>query len=142
MATSSLRSPLDKVGDIVYFARMLSKIRAQATGELPSDYQPNLGKGFDQSCVNFLRVDYEKLVQRVLAGGSDEEILAWCFREGRRPSPEEIFVWNEFMRKRGWKDEITETLARRKKESGMSERADIETMFAFIDADEDRLPSS
>jgi len=43
------------------------------------------------------------------------------------------------MRKRGWNDEISETLTRRKKEGGLAERADIETMFQFIDADEGRL---
>jgi gluconokinase len=47
-------------------------------------------------------------------------------------------VWNEFMRERGWNDEISGTLKRRKKETGMADRSEIETMFAFIDADEGR----
>jgi len=42
------------------------------------------------------------------------------------------------MRKRGWNDEVSETLQRRKKQAGMSERSDIETAFEFIDADERR----
>ena len=42
------------------------------------------------------------------------------------------------MRKRGWNDEVSETLKRRKKESGMAGRSEIQTMFAFIDADEGR----
>jgi len=42
------------------------------------------------------------------------------------------------MRKRGWNDEITETLKRRKKEAGMADRSEIDTMFAFIDVDEGR----
>ncbi len=42
------------------------------------------------------------------------------------------------MRKRGWNDEVSETLTRRKKEAGMGDRADIQTMFDFIDADEGR----
>jgi Domain of unknown function (DUF5069) len=41
------------------------------------------------------------LVDRVLKGGSDEEILEWCFANGRRLNQEEIFVWNQFMTKRG-----------------------------------------
>ena len=44
------------------------------------------------------------------------------------------------MRKRGWNDEVSETLKRRKKEAGMAGRSEIETMFAFIDADEGRSP--
>jgi hypothetical protein len=135
-----LRSPFQKVDGFVYFARMLDKIRAHGKSALPPDYQPNLGKGFDQLCVAFLRVDYNQLVDRVKQGGSDEEILHWCFSVGRQPSEDEVYVWNEFMRKRGWNDEVSETLKRRKKEAGMAGRSEIETMFAFIDADEGRSP--
>ena len=71
-------------------------------------------------------------------GGRDEEILDWCFEKGRKPSNEEIEVWNDFMRKRGWNDEAAETLARRKKESSFSDRAEIQTLFNYIDADEGR----
>ncbi len=133
-----LRSPAEKVGGIVYFGRMLDKIRVHAKGELPADYQPNLGKGFDGRCITFLGISYNDLVGQVKAGGSDEEILDWCFEKGRKPSNEEIEVWNDFMRKRGWNDEAAETLARRKKESGFSDRIEIQTLFNYIDADEGR----
>lgn len=138
MRDLALRSPSVKVGGLVYFARMLDKIRQHAKGELPPEYQANLGRGFDASCATFLRVDYNRLAECVKQGGTDEEILQWCFSMGRQPSEDEIYVWNEFMRKRGWSDEVSETLKRRKKEAGMAGRSEIETMFAFIDADEGR----
>jgi hypothetical protein len=138
MAYRDLPGPSERVGGIVYFARMVAKIRAHAHGDLPSDYQPNLGKGFDGSCVKFLKVNYSQLVERVKKGGSDEEILEWCFASGRRPTDDEIFVWNEFMRKSGWNDHLTEKVTFRKQEAGMSERDEIQTMFDFIDADEGR----
>jgi Domain of unknown function (DUF5069) len=137
-----LRSPYAKVNGLVYFARMLDKIRKHAHNDLPEEYQANLGKGFDESCVRLLRIDYNQLVDRVKQGGTDEEILQWCFNIARQPSDHEIYVWNEFMRKRGWNDEISETLKRRKKEAGMADRSEIETMFAFIDADEGHLPGA
>ena len=140
MAQFPLRSPSEKVGGLFYFGRMLDKIRAHAKGELPSDYHANLGKGFDDKCVKFLRVNYEQLVEHVKKAGTDEEILQWCFSVGRRPSENDIYVWNEFMRKRGWNDEVSEMVTRRKAEAGMSDRSDIETSFQFIDADEGRLP--
>lgn len=133
-----LRSPYVKVGGIVYFGRMLDKIRAHVKGELPDEYAANLGRGFDASCVKFLHVDYNHVVERVKHGGTDEEILQTCFTMGRQPSEEEIHVWNEFMRKRGWNDELTEVLKRRKKEAGMAGRSEILTMFSFIDVDEGR----
>ena len=133
-----MRSPAAKVGGLVYFGRMIDKIRAHAVGELPQEYQPNLGKGFDAECATFLHIDYHKLANLVRHGSSDEELLQWCFKNGRQPTEREVFVWNEFMRKRGWNDDVSETLIRRKNEGGMADRSEITTMFAFIDADEER----
>ena len=138
MSSVDLRSPSEKVGDLFYFGRMLDKIRSHAKGELHPDYHANLGKGFDEKCVTFLQINYDQLVKRVRQGGSDEEILQWCFSVGRRPSEDDIYVWNEFMRKRGWNDEVSETVKRRKREAGMADRSDIQTAFQFIDADERR----
>jgi hypothetical protein len=138
MAEFGVRSPTAKVGGLVYFGRMLDKIRLHATGELPPEYQANLGKGFDKSCLEFLSIEYPALTARVKEGGSDDEILEWCFAKGRRPTPNDIAVWNEYMRKRAWNDELSDILARRKKESGFSDRSDIQTMFQYIDADEGR----
>jgi gluconokinase len=133
-----VRSPSQKIGGLVYFGRMLDKIRVHARGDLPEDYQPNLGKGFDAKCCAFLHLDYARLSERVKQGPTDEEILEWAFTTGRRPTDDEITMWNEFMRKFGWRDHAAEILERRKRESGMQDRADIETMFQFIDADEGR----
>jgi hypothetical protein len=133
-----IRSPSAKVGGLFFFGRTLDKIGAHAKGELPADYQPNLGIGFDERVVKLLGVNYGDLVERVKQGGSDDEILQWCFSEGRKPSEEEVYVWNEFMRKYGWNDQASDRLKTRKKECGMTDRSEIETMFTFIDADEGR----
>jgi hypothetical protein len=140
MAQVALRSPSEKTHGLFYFGRMVDKIRLHARGELPSDYHENLGKGFDEKCVKFLRVGYDALVDRVKQGGTDNEILDWCFTVGRKPNEDDIYVWNEFMRKRGWNDEVSEMVVRRKTEAGMTDRSDIQTSFEFIDADEGRLP--
>ncbi len=134
-----LRSPYLKVGRLVYFGRMLDKIRLQAAGRLPLDeYGSNLGKGFDSRCCNFLRVDYEELKVRVLAGDhDDEQLLAWCHERGGPRSDEECEVWNNFMAKRGWRDPAAATLANRIAESRL-EGAPILTMFDYLDYDEGR----
>jgi hypothetical protein len=142
MKVDHLRSPYIQTGGIYYFARMLDKIRLHQSGQLPEEYHANLGAGFDGRCVQFLHIDYPALVERVKQGGNDEELLEWAFENGRRPSSEEIDVWNEFMRKRGWKDSGTETLLRRLKEGGFSDRQDIETFFDFLDLDEGRDPKN
>jgi len=131
-----LRSPYAKVGRLVYFGRMLDKIRLQAAGQLPAaDYAANLGKGFDGRCCNFLRVDYDELKARALQGGNDDELLAWAEAKGGRRTDEECEVWNGFMMKRGWRDAGAVTLAQRIKESAL-EAAPVMTMFDDLDFDE------
>jgi Domain of unknown function (DUF5069) len=81
---------------------MLDKIRLHARGDLPEPYYNNLGREFDGHCLTFLHIEYAALRERVLAGGSDEEILEWCFTNGRRPNTGEIDIFNGFMQKAGW----------------------------------------
>lgn len=123
---------------MLYFARMVDKIRLNAAGNLREDFCGNLGSGFDGRCVNFLRVDYASLTERVLAGGDDEEILQWCHATGRELSEGDVFIWNEFLRKSGWNDGNSEALARRKKESGLEGRDEIQTMLEYFEYDEGR----
>lgn len=135
------RSAFDRTGDIVYFARMLDKIRLHQSGDLLEDYHANLGVGFDNRCCNFLHVNYAALKERVIAGGNDEEVLNWCFEVGVQPSEEQILVWNKFMLKRGWRDEddgSTQELEDYKRQSGLADRSDLVTFFDYYEVDEGR----
>ena len=84
------RSAFDCTGGIVYFARMLDKIRLRAAGRLRADFHSNLGSGFDGRCCRFLGIEYADLRERVHAGGTDDDILGWCFSAGKRPNDEQI----------------------------------------------------
>lgn len=133
-----LRSPYAKVGRLVYFGRMLDKIRLHAANALPADYIQNLGKAFDARCCSFLRVPYDELRDRTLLGDlTDAGTLAWCELRGGPRSDEECEVWNGFMMKRGWRDVAAETLAKRIAESKLAGRP-IQTMFDYLDFDEGR----
>ncbi len=137
------RSAFDRTGGVVYFARMLDKIRLLAAGKLPPDYEENLAVGFDGRCCRFLGVAYPALRERTLSGGTDEEILAWCGEHGSHPDDEQILVWNHFMLKRGWRDEddgSTQELARYKAGSGLAHRTDLVTFFDYYEVDEGRRP--
>ena len=136
------RSPLDSVGGMKYFGRMIDKIRLHARGELPEEYHANMGipKSADGMCLNFLRTNYEELKKRVLEGGTDEEILEWCFQTGRRLNQGDLTVWNEFITKFGWKDFATPILERNKQALGITDRDDIETIAQFFDWEEGRFP--
>ena len=68
-----LRSPSDQVQGLVYFGRMLDKIRLAAAGKLPDGWQPMRGfvkGGFDWRCCLFLGIDYAALEAETLKGTS------------------------------------------------------------------------
>jgi hypothetical protein len=135
-------SPYQKTGGLVWFARMVRKLRLWDEGKLPPDYLPYIGRGFDRRCLDFLRINFDALMERVRQGGSDEEILEWCFQNGYDPSDTEILVWNEYMIKRGWRD--TDAPANQfqdyKEKYGLGHRSDILTFFDFFEVDEGRKP--
>lgn len=137
-----LRSPYDKVGRLVYFGRMLDKVRLHAAGQLPPDYAANLGDEgeptvFDARCCRFLGVRYADLRTRVLAGESDDQVLAWAERHGQKRTDEECEIWNMFLSKRGWRDIAAGRVQQRIAESGLQGKP-IVTMFDYLDYDEGR----
>lgn len=134
-----LRSNYALSGRLVYFGRMLDKIRLHAAGKLPADYHRNLGIGFDARCCTFLNVDYAALKARVLEGGSDDEILAWCHRQGGARTDDQCNIWNRFLMKVGWRDDRTPVLRLRLAEVGFEGRP-IETFFDLNEYDEGRDP--
>ncbi|MGH8016744.1 MAG: DUF5069 domain-containing protein [Opitutaceae bacterium] len=140
-----LRSAYDKAGGLVYFGRMLDKIRLHAAGKLPADYSGNIGSSrpglFDARCCRFLGISYEDLAARVREGGADEEILAWAREAGVKRTEDDVNVWNRFMMKIGWRDDRTALLQQRIVEYGLSGKP-IETMFDLFDFDEGRDPAA
>ena len=136
------RSDYQQTKGLIYFARMLDKIRLHVEGRLAPGYFVGVEDPtfFDARCTRFLGVDYNELVERTLEGGSDEEILEWCFKRGRRPKDEEIQIWNAFLAKRGWRDEASEDLEAAKKREGLSNRKDIQTWIDLHDVEEGRKP--
>ena len=133
-------SPLDETAGLKYFPRMTGKIRLHAAGLLWEVLKENLGKGSDAKCASFLHVKYAELKARVLAGGSNEEVMKWCQEKGRPLNETDLLIWNAYYSKLGWNDAISPTLQIRKTEGGLSGRDDIQTMGHYIDVDEGRSP--
>jgi hypothetical protein len=128
---------------LIYFARMLDKIRLRAAGRLPEDYFTGVDEDptfFDARCTRFLGVNYDEFAKRTLQGGSDEQILEWCFQHGRKPNEEEIEIWNAFIAKRGWRDSAGADLQAAKERAGWGDRDDIQTWVDLHDAEEGRKP--
>ncbi len=143
-----MKTPCDdyvETKGVIFFARMLDKIRLKDQGLLPDDYNV-VGCGvwdcFDARCCRFFGLDESELIKRTLEGGTNEEILDWCFAKYGRPNEEKIEFWNCFVRKRGWRDESSEELEEVKRAHGLGDRADIQTWVDYHDVDEGRTPRS
>lgn len=124
---------------VVFFARLLSKIRLHAAGKLPTGYHLGLSDPtcFDARFCRFWEIDFEALRTRTLAGGTDEEVFDAIFA-GRTLNPEQVQAWNGFLIKRGWRDSGSAELEREKASSGMGDRADVQTFVDLHDVEEGR----
>jgi hypothetical protein len=136
-----LRSPWDKLGGILHFGRMLDKIRLFEQGRLPPAWVESKGSvdGFDGTCCRLLQIDHGALERETTKSRGDDQMLEWAFAHGRKPSDEEIEIWNDYLSKRCWRDRFTPRLSIRLQESGMP-LGSVLTMFDYIDLDEGRSP--
>ena len=97
------RSPKALLGGIAHLGRFIDKIRLRNSGQI-QDYN-YITVGFDKYLADFLGIDAKAFEQRVLAGGTDEELLAWVKVNGRKPSDQEIAQWSQELLASGPKDE-------------------------------------
>jgi hypothetical protein len=97
------RSPKALLGGIAHLGRFIDKIRLRNAGQI-QDYN-YITVGFDKYLVDFLGIDAKSFEQRVLAGGTDEELLAWVKANGCKPSDIEITQWSQGLLASGPKDE-------------------------------------
>jgi hypothetical protein len=98
------RSPKTLLGGIAHLARFIDKIRLRDAGQI-QDYN-YITVGFDKYLVDFLGIDAQSFEQRVVAGGTDEELLDWVKGNGRRPTDQEITQWSQGLLASGPKDEV------------------------------------
>jgi len=127
---------------IVFFARMLDKIRLNAKGLLPDGYHLGFSDptSFDARFCRFWEIDYDQLAARTLRGGTNEELLESCFHGRKFPNEDQILIWNSFIIKRGWRDDGAPGLIIEKELYGFAQRNDILTYVDLHDADEGRTP--
>ncbi len=134
------RSPYEKVGGLVFLGRTIDKIRYKAEGVLREDFHELMGKGFDARIMSYLELNYDEFAEFVLSGASDEQCATYCSGKGRRPNDDLILIWNDFACKRGCRDSASARLEDFKKQSNLSHRADVTTIFEFMEVDENRKP--
>lgn len=138
------RSPKVMLGGMAHLARFIDKVRMRHAGLIP-DYN-YITTGFDKFLLETLRITGEDFEKRVLAGGTDEEILAWVKAQARPLSDEGLRQWNELVLNGGPKDDTT----RRRFQTRLADVAvkrgipveklpSVSTWVGVIELDEERL---
>ena len=97
------RSPKALLGGIAHLGRFIDKIRLRHEGKI-QDYN-YITVGFDRYLIDFLQIDSNAFEQRVLAGETDEDLLAWVKANSRNPSDQEIAQWSQGLLLSGPKDD-------------------------------------
>ena len=137
-------SPKVLLGGIAHLARLIDKIRMRNAG-LIQDYN-YITVGFDKHLIDFLKIDAKAFEARVLAGESDQELLAWIHAQGEPRTAEVIAQWNQILLSSRPKDDaarqrfqgrLHEIAAKRG--VPVSALSSVSTWTEVIELDEDRL---
>jgi hypothetical protein len=138
------RSPQALLGGIAHLGRFIDKIRLRHAGKI-QDYN-YITVGFDKSLVDFLQIDPKSFEQRVLAGGTDEQLLAWVVLYGKSLTPEEIAQWSQGLLDSGPKDAAARQRFQGRLQDIATKRGvpvaslpPVQTWVDVIELDEERL---
>jgi hypothetical protein len=138
------RSPKALLGGIAHLGRFIDKIRLRSAGQI-QDYN-YITVGFDKSLVDFVGIDAQSFEQRALAGGTDEELLAWVKVNGCKLSEQEVAQWSQALLVSGPKDDAArrrfqdrlQAIAN-KRGVAVSSLPAVTTWVDVIELDEERL---
>jgi len=138
------RSPKALLGGIAHLGRFIDKIRLRHAGQI-QEYN-YITVGFDKYLIDFLEIDPKAFEQRVLAGGTDEELLAWVRANSRKPSEQDIAQWSQGLLSSGPKDDAAcQRFQGRLQDVATKRGVPVSSLFSVstwadvIDLDEDRL---
>ena len=138
------RSPKALLGGIAHLGRFIDKIRLRHEGKI-QDYN-YITVGFDKSLLDFLQIDPKAFEQRVLAGGTGEELLVWVKANSRKPSEQEIAQWSQGLLSSGPKDDAARQRFQGRVQDIATKRGvpvaslpPVNTWAGVIDLDEERL---
>jgi hypothetical protein len=134
------RSPRETMCGWIHLPRYLDKIRLHLAGQLHPDYQPNLGRGFDEAWLKAAGLTHEQMVDVVKNSITDGQVADWV-RQHVTKNDTEKRAHAESMLSYPQPDDADgqARLRLRKEQGGLGHRDDVRTFVDFIDADEKRI---
>jgi hypothetical protein len=134
------RSPRETMDGWHYLPRYVDKIRLHLAGKLHSDYQENLGKGFDGFWLKAAGVTHEQFVEVVKNSVTDGEVCDWVRKNVKRTAAQKETCWQDVLSRPLVNDAAAVArLQMRKDQAGVGSRDDIRCFVDVIDADEKRI---
>ena len=134
------RSCRETMDGWLHLPRYIDKIRLQLAGKLATDYQDNLGKGFDGMWLKAAGLAHEQIVEVVKHSLTDGEVCDWVRRHVKRtPAEKAAHAHDQLSRPKADDPAAQERFKTRLAESGFSHRTDLKNFVDYIDADEKRL---
>ena len=138
------RSSKALLGGIAHLRRFIDKIRLRHDGKI-QEYN-YITVGFDKFLVDFLQINPKSFEQRVLSGGTDDELLAWVKANSRKPSEQEIAQWSQGLLSSGPKDDAARQRFQGRLQDIATKRGvlvsslpPVHTWVDVIEVDEERL---
>ena len=124
----------------MHLPRYIDKIRLHLAGKLHSDYQPNLGQGFDGKWCATAGVTHEQMVEVVKNSVTDGQVCDWVRQHVQKSLAEKAAHAASMLDYPKAGDQaMQDRLQMRKEQSGLAQRDDIQSFVDFIDADEKRI---
>lgn len=134
------RSPRETMCGWMHLPRFVDKIRLHLAGQLHSDYQPNLCKGFDGLWLETAGVEATQFMEVVKNSITDGEVCDWVRTHVMKAESVKAAHRARMLNSPRKDDAAMQArLAQRKREAGLEHRDDIQCFVDFIDADEKRL---
>jgi hypothetical protein len=124
--------------------RFIDKIRLWHAGKI-QDYN-YITVGFDKYLIDFLQIDPKSFEQQVLAGRTDQDLLAWVKANSLKPSEQEIAQWSQGLLSSGPKDDAARQRFQGRLQGIATKRGvpvaslpPVQTWADVIELDEERL---
>ena len=134
------RSPRETMCGWTHLPRYLDKVRLHLAGILHPDYQPNLGKGFDERWLKAAGLTHEQFVEVVRGTTTDGEVCDWVLKNVKKSEADKKAHASAMLNHPRPDDiEGQVRLKMRKEQIGLAHRDDIKSFVDFIDADEKRI---
>jgi hypothetical protein len=134
------RSPRETMDGWMHLPRYIDKIRLHLAGKLHSDYQENLGKGFDGFWLKAAGVTHDQMIAAVKNSTTDGEVCDWVRKNVKKSPAEKAALAKDILSRPLAGDEAAEArLKMRKEQAGIAHRDDVKCFVDMIDADEKRI---